>query len=180
MGARMVKAALLWGMAWGLGPCALPLAPGEDAGIARIKAVYLYHFASFAEWPEAAAPQAEVLLCVVGDSAVGAELRRLDGQDIGDGRLLKIIPVPHEALAGQCRMAYLGADAAQDRLLAQLRGLPLLSVSDQPGFARQGGMIELYLQDDKVRMRINLGAVRAAGLKLSSKLLRLADIVEAP
>jgi hypothetical protein len=55
-----------------------------------------------------------------------------------------------------------------------------LSVSDQPGFARGGGMIEMFPCGDKARMRINLGVVRLAGILLSSKLLRLAKIAETP
>ena len=49
-------------------------------------------------------------------------------------------------------------------------------MSDIEGFAELGGMIELFTEKSKVRMRINLEAVKAANLKISSKLLRVAEV----
>lgn len=161
---RLLGPALLWG-------CLTGAAVQTDGGVARIKAVYLYHFASFAEWPEAALVGQEVRLCVLGGGEVAQHVQRLDAQDLGDGRMLRVVP------ARPCHIVFVGDAAAN---FGEWQGLPVLSVSDRSDFARHGGMIEMYLRDDKVRMRINLAVVRAAGLRLSSKLLRLADIVEAP
>lgn len=168
--------------------CLTGRAAGEDlkegGEIARVKAVYVYHFASFAQWPQerAAAPLKNVRLCVVGGGETVAQLTKLDGQDLGDGRLLEISPVRLEQIVRACQMLFIG-DAPRftsDPAWIKLRGEPVLSVSDQPGFAQKGGMIEMFLRDDKVRMRINLGMARTAGISLSSKLLRLAEIVDAP
>lgn len=151
---------------------------GDD--IARVKAVYLYHFATFAKWPEAQTGASEMRLCVLGGEEMEAQLRQLDDRDLGDGQVLRVIRGVTGELPRACNMAFVGAGADYQRVRESLRNVPVLSVSDQPGFAQGGGMIEMFLRDDKVRMRINLSAVRAAGLQLSSKLLRLAEIVEAP
>jgi hypothetical protein len=179
-----VCGALLCGVLSGWAGVAAGADGGDGGEIARIKAVYLYHFATFAEWPEQAspAPGADLPLCVVGGGEVEAQLRRLDGRKLGDGRALRVVALERGEVPKECRMAFFGqkADFATDPAWLRFRGQPLLSVGDRPGFALAGGMIEMYLRDDKVRMRINLAAVRAAGLRLSSKLLRLAEIVEAP
>ena len=48
------------------------------------------------------------------------------------------------------------------------------------GFATAGGMVRLFKNaEGKIRLRINLGAVRASGLAVSTKLLRLADTINA-
>jgi hypothetical protein len=157
-------------------------ATGEE--LARIKAVYLYHFATFTEWPEhvVGASMKEIRLCVTGNGEVEDQLLRLDGKELEGGRVLRIVRVRPEELGKACHMAFFGAAGRGngDPAGAHPRGLPLLTVGDQPGFAQGGGMIEMFLRDDRVRMRINLNAVRAAGIRLSSKLLRLAEIVEAP
>jgi hypothetical protein len=59
------------------------------------------------------------------------------------------------------------------QLLQQLRGWPVLTVSDAEGFTSQGGVIGLLLEDDRVRFEIGVAAAQAAGLQISSKLLRL-------
>jgi len=54
----------------------------------------------------------------------------------------------------------------------------VLLVSDVEDFARRGGMVQFTLRDNKLKLVVNLPAVRDAGLKLSSKLLRMAEIVQ--
>jgi hypothetical protein len=49
----------------------------------------------------------------------------------------------------------------------------VLTVSDAEGFASQGGVIGLFLEDNRVRFEVDLTAAQAAGLQISSKLLRL-------
>ena len=63
-------------------------------------------------------------------------------------------------------------------ILDRLTSRHILTVSDASNFARLGGMIRLYTEANKTRIRINLGAVKKEELVCSSKLLRLADIVE--
>lgn len=180
----IIRRALLSGL-FGVLVCpVLRSDPGPGEELARIKAAYLYHFATFTEWPESAVPSTakEIRLCVLGDGAVETQVRRLDGKELEGGRLLRIVQARREELPKPCHMVFVGepAHVGLDPAWVRLRGAPLLSVSDQAGFTQGGGMIEMFLRDDKVRMRINLGVVRSAGLHLSSKLLRLAEIVETP
>jgi hypothetical protein len=67
---------------------------------------------------------------------------------------------------------------AVQRTLHAARASPTLTIGDLPGFADQGGVIELVLEDNKFRFEINAGAARRGGLKVSSRLLRLARSVK--
>jgi len=51
-------------------------------------------------------------------------------------------------------------------------------VSDTDGFAKRGGVANFVTVDDKIRFVINKKAADAAGLKISSRLLRIAQVVE--
>ena len=62
-------------------------------------------------------------------------------------------------------------------ILATLKGRSILTVSDLEDFAQDGGVICFVLVDNKIRLRVNLDAAKQAGLTLSSKLLRPAQIV---
>jgi hypothetical protein len=156
----------------------------NDAEIAHIKAAYIYHFATFTQWPNEADGKSlkDIHLCVLGNSEVSESLKSLDGKELEEGRSLRVIPIRWEQLNNTCNMVYLSESTnwPKDTAWTKLRQLPILWVSDQSGFAQEGGMIEMFLSDDKIRMRINLGVTRSVGITLSSKLLRLADIVESP
>lgn len=166
-------------------PCPSALAAADkDEGIADIKAAYLYHFATFTQWPKGVNTMSrkEIRLCVLGEDDVAAQLRLLDGKELDEGYVLRVAVVRREQLSRICNMVFIGESNSfpSEQAWVKLHGEPILWVSDQAGFAQNGGMIEMFLRDDKIRMRINLGAVRSSGIALSSKLLRLADIVDAP
>jgi hypothetical protein len=65
------------------------------------------------------------------------------------------------------------------RLLSDLRGSSTLTVGEIKGFADLGGVINLVVEENKLRFEINLRAARQTRLKISSKLLALAKIVDA-
>ncbi len=78
-----------------------------------------------------------------------------------------------------CHVFFVGRSEA-DRLgqiLASLKGRSILTVGETENFAQRGGMIRFASEKNNIRMRINLDAAKAAGLTISSKLLRSADIV---
>jgi len=61
--------------------------------------------------------------------------------------------------------------------LERVRGLPVLTVSESSDFLRLGGMINFVVEQDRVRFEINLEAAEQHHLKLSSKLLAVARVV---
>ncbi len=64
-----------------------------------------------------------------------------------------------------------------DEILATLKSRPILTVSDGEAFAERGGMIRFVTESNRIRLKINLQAAQAAHLTISSKLLRVAEIV---
>ena len=65
-------------------------------------------------------------------------------------------------------------------ILAAVKNRPVLTVSDADGFASQGGIIQFFTDKNRIRIRINLDAAEAAKLTISSKLLRVAEVVRTP
>ena len=62
-------------------------------------------------------------------------------------------------------------------VLTRVEGSPVLTVGDTDGFARKGVILSFFLERDRVRFEINPDAARRHGLKISSKVLRLARII---
>lgn len=147
----------------------------------EIKAAFIYNFSRFIDWPkEAGETDADLYFCVLGQDPFGEALESLEGREVR-GRTLKTRRLERVDERGDCAIIYISPSLDDDYaglldILNQDRGV--LSVSDIDGFAENGGIIELYLEKDKVRFAINLEAARRAGLEMSSQLLRLARIVE--
>lgn len=108
----------------------------------------------------------------------GDELDGLNGKTVG-GRILSVQRrAPGQPLSG-CQVVFFAAPtvAVLPKLLEQIRGQPVLTVADSPGAAQQGVTLNLGVASNRVTFEANVRAARAAGLTLSSRLLRLATEV---
>jgi len=165
-------------------PSCAPRAAAQAFSAAEVEAAFLYNFAKFIGWPEAAFDSADApfVLGVLGTDPVGAAAHELlRGKSI-KGRPLVVREVADPEAARGCHLLFFGRDE-EDRLeviLAVLRGAPVLVVSDLERFAERGGMIGLVPAGQKIRFAIDAAAARAAGLTLSSQLLDLALPVPEP
>lgn len=146
----------------------------------EVKAVFLYNFARFVEWPAATAKDSEpFVIGVLGDDPFGELLdEAVRGERVG-ARRLQVKRIARIEEAAQCDQVFI-AKSEQHRLGEILKNLgtrPILTVSDIPQFAEQGGMVGLVSSGGRTKLRINLEAAKAADLSISSKLLRPAEIV---
>lgn len=53
-----------------------------------------------------------------------------------------------------------------------------LTIGESPSFCQMGGMISMSFENSKIKLAINDGAARRAGVKISSQLLKLATRIE--
>ena len=146
-----------------------------------VKAVYLFNFSKFVAWPQppAGIEEPSFAICVLGKDPFGAALDRiLAGERIaGISVVARRVGQPQEA--SSCRVVFISS-SEENRLrqvLAILHKTAALTVSDIPGFAERGGMIEFVLQGGRVRFEVNLASALQAGLTLSSELLKVAVAV---
>ena len=147
-------------------------APGELE--AKIKAAYVFHIIKFVDWPSL--PADTLHLCVAGNDSVTLLLADLAGKQVKD-RILRIDSDANFDPA-QCQVLYVGRPERRwPELQARLRGQAVLTVSDQDGFARSGGIVGLYPEGGKIKLEINPDAARSANLRISAKLLELARTV---
>jgi hypothetical protein len=144
----------------------------------QIKAGFLYHFTQFIEWPSSGDDL--FAICVAGDKAVRASLQELARGKLVGSRPIRVRQIAEPGEASGCHIVFIGASigANRQRFIAAVHNLSILTVGEQPGFQDQGGMIELFLDDNHIRFDINEQAIRDARLRASSRLLRLARRVE--
>jgi hypothetical protein len=147
----------------------------------EIKAAFLFNIVKFVEWPaeETAGSRTVSVLGILGRDPFEDVLESiLSGKSL-KGRPLMIRRFRNIVELGDCEVLFV-CDSEKKRLpeiLDQLGHKACLTVGDMPEFARCGGMVELFVENDRVRIAVNPRAVENAGLKVSSKLLNLAAIV---
>ncbi|MBI2380239.1 MAG: YfiR family protein [Gammaproteobacteria bacterium] len=159
----------------------LAASPALAIDLNKALAAYLYHFFNFTRWPEGHGLTASggfANLCLLGDTQINPDIESIDGQMAGD-KTLRILRMTPSASFEQCHALFIDYRSASLRegILARTRGSPTLTLSTAPGFAAAGGVVEFARVDDRLRMKINTRAMRDQQLKISSKLLNLAEIV---
>ncbi len=155
-----------------------------DSSEYLIKAGFIYNFAKFVEWPSAAfsQPDSPIVIGVLGADPFGNFLDRIvEDKKIGArgfvvrrykwGKELKDLK--------DCKILFISASEKThiDEILLSVKGLPILTVGETPGFAERGGVIRFTLEDNRVRFEVNVDAAHQADLNISSRLLTLAKII---
>ena len=153
-------------------------ARAEVASEYDVKAAFLYNFTKFVEWPPPAlAERKDFQLCVLGEDPFGGSLDVVKGERVA-GRRISLLSTPKLAEAEGCQILFISRSerARMPQILQDLGNAPVLTVADTDGFLDHGGIINFLLEGSKVRFEINQQAAQRAGIKISSKLLRLAVV----
>jgi len=168
-------------LAWVLW-CGLAVSlPAEPTREYQVKAVFLFNFAQFVNWPAGAFadPQAPLIIGVLGDDPFDTVLDEAVRDEKIGARPLLIQRYQRVEDIGICHILFISRSETGrlEQIVARLQNRSILTVGDTDGFSRRGVMIRFLSENNKIRLRINLDATKAASLMLSSKLLRPAEIV---
>ena len=140
----------------------------------QIKAAYLYNFLKYVEWQDPV--DRTFMICVAGQNPFGGVLDALTKNERVRGN-----PVKTELILGfepGCDVIFTPRTSNIPAYLQGAAGMPILTVGETPRFIEQGGIVNFFLENGKVRFEINRNAAERAGLRISSRLLQLARIVD--
>lgn len=157
------------------------VASGQTGREYDLKAAFLFNFAQFVEWPPSASPPADepFVIGVLGQDPFGAILDEIVRNETVQGRPIVVQRFRSVDGVGRCQILFISAseDARAREILAALAGRGLLTVGESEPVAAAGGVIRFLVVNNKLRLRINVEAASREQLKISSKLLRLAEVV---
>ena len=153
---------------------------GSVPGEAEVKAAFLLNFIKFVEWPDSAfgSPEDPYLISVVGNDSIEEALKGINGKTVS-GRRVVVRKVSGLSSLERCHILFVGESeqGKVDQVLEAVKKSPVLTVADIEGFARRGGTIGFFREENRVRFEINEESAGKAGLKLNAKLLYLGKIV---
>lgn len=154
----------------------------EDTDLEQsVKAAFLYKFASFVEWPEPVMPrpQTPITIAVAGSEAIVAELSQMVVGRTAQGHPITVRQIrAGDSLAGVHILFIGGSESPRLRQWAEAaQAHSTLLVTDAENALTRGSMINFVLAERRVRFEISLDAAEKSGLKLSSRLLAVAQQV---
>ena len=162
---------------------AVPVREAQPVTEQDVKAVFLFKFTNFVEWPAAAWQGSEPFtFCVAASKEMTAIIERTMAGETVKGRAVetKVVTAPDEAR--ECHILFIGRTEATraPALLAAVRALPVLTVGESEDFVStsSGGAIGFVVVEGRVRFDINLENARRGGLTMSSRLLQVARKLE--
>lgn len=160
---------------------AMAAAQSDQPGEYEVKAAFLFNFTKFVEWPESSFHDAHspIVIGIVGDDPFGAGLTSLVAGQKVQGRSIVITKYRRGDDLRRCHVLFVSASERQRamEILAALQDSGVLTVSDLDGFAAAGGVLQFVMQENRVRFVVNLEAATQGKLRISAKLLALAQVV---
>jgi hypothetical protein len=158
----------------------------EDASVSdqRIKALFLLRVAEYVEW-SSSSPAADkskpFIIGILGkanfERVLEAELPNVPSLK---GKPVKLLFAVSVSRLDTCNVVFISA-TEQDRLedlLAYLKGKPILTLGDTPEYAKKGVMFNMQVREGKFSFELNLKTLRAAGLRVESRVQARALIVD--
>ena len=145
-----------------------------------VKAAFLLNFVRFVDWSDRMRGDTdkELILGIAGEDRFGNALNLIRGAKVKNRTLVIKNVVDSNSLIN-CDILFISS-SEKDRLptlMAALKDLPILTVSEIEGFAQRGGIINFITVGKKIRFEINPDAAKQVGIHISSQLLQLARIV---
>ncbi|HEY4782760.1 MAG TPA: YfiR family protein, partial [Chthoniobacterales bacterium] len=162
-------------------------AHAQDSSVSSeylIKAGFIYNFANLVQWPTNAFAQLDspIVIGILGEDPFGPVLDRVLAGKRVNGRVFLVKRLKSVVDLKECHILFVSSSAIAHLADAihLVKGMPILTIGEIPGFAKRGGIINLVLEDNKVHFEVNVDAAKEADLTISSRLLALARIVQDP
>lgn len=155
---------------------------GQRSEERRLTAAFLYNIAKFVEWPAGAfaRPTDPVAACVVGDDSLRHWLSEAGRSGPIGGRNFVARRILNAREAKECHLLFVSASERNrwGALARAIQGASVLTVGEFEGFLSQGGVANLKREGESIRLQVSLPAAARARVRISSRLLSLAEVVE--
>jgi hypothetical protein len=151
----------------------------DAAGEYEIKAAMYINILRLVDWPEGKRgdPSSPIVVGVTGSDDMAQALESVaQSKNASARQRITVRRISGTAGLQECHSVFVGG-ADRKNIEALLRSLgksPVLTVGENDRFVALGGMIDLTLRDDTVRIEVNLDVVRNGGLTISSQVLKIA------
>ena len=150
----------------------------KEISEASLKTLYTYNFSRFVKWPEPKLQTDHFIICTYPENPFNDTLYQLETQIIQNKPILiKELSTLKGISACQTLFIHQVSDAKLTEIIAFAKQYSILTISDSSHFAKKGGMIEMYVENNKIRFHINYYSSHTSSLTINAKLLQLASTI---
>ena len=146
----------------------------------QVKAVFIYNFTHFINWPEKAfdSQYDSFVIGIIGNDPIAQYVETAIANERVGSHVLRFERFNSIEDIGKCHILYVASKDPDEirEILEKVNGKNILTVGDTPNFVRWGGMVRFYTEEGRIRLQINNTIAKEEGLKISSKLLRVAQV----
>jgi hypothetical protein len=147
-----------------------------------VKAAFTFNFIRFTQWPETSFSDdiAPYKLCFMGNSEVARHFKAITGKKNG-ARSINVQGLSLVEEYGECKIVFISRDVDRSitqGILSKVKGKPVLTIGETRDFIKLGGVMNFISKDGRLHFEVNTQAAKQQGIELSSRLLKLAIIVD--
>ena len=152
----------------------------------KVKAAFVYNFTKLIQWPKTPFDSEEenFKIVVFGDEYLKESFQTIDGK-ISTGRVISIQYLDPKAndykkMPAEIRIVFISRQMRLEQvrqILSSIGDRPVLTIGEAKNFSRAGGIIQFFTRDEQLHFEVNLKKAEAHQLKFSSRLLKLAVLV---
>ena len=146
----------------------------------QVKVAFIYNFSRFVDWPDEAfiGDTSSLTVCVLGNNPFGGALDTIKGKNVKDKRI-EIKRLTSTSKLDGCQILFIGSPerARLTQILDSAKKSGVLTISEMSQFTQAGGIVALAMRKNRIRFSVNLDVAEETGLTISSRVLRLATVV---
>jgi uncharacterized protein DUF4154 len=158
-------------------PCASYGIPQEQDELA-VRAAFVFNLTKYVEWPHGGH---QLTIGFLGEGPMGEALKQTLHGKTSDSRPIDVMLHPSDAALERCNLLYVAYSSSRKNreVIEKLRNREVLTIGETDAFARDRGIVGLVKKGHQIQIQINLEAARVAGIKVSSRLLSVATVINA-
>lgn len=144
----------------------------------KYHSIFIYNFSKYVKWPNAQ-NDGDFVIGVYGSSAIVDDLKVMATSKKVNGQNIRIEEFKSMEDVGSCHILYVAASESNkiNQIVGITKGSPVLIVTDEPGLAQKGSVINFVEVGGKIKFELNQQTAESRGLKVSSSLTTLAIMV---
>jgi hypothetical protein len=160
--------------------CVTAVVAGAQTSVreANLKAAFIYNFTKYVEW-DSSSNANDFVIGIIGPSPVTTALAEIARTNQAKNKriIIRVFNRPEDI--GYCHILFIPQKLSYSlsTVLSKV-GKGTLTISEEPGFAKQGTVFNFKITNDKLKFEVNLARLYSAGLKAGSQLLKLAEIID--
>jgi hypothetical protein len=147
----------------------------EEAA-AKIKAIYIYNFTKYIEWPDNYKQGNFVIGFLGSNTALLNDLIEMSKTKKVGSQDIQIRNITTIGDAEQFNIIYILSDnsAKLKEVLSKVKKRSTLIVTDKPGLAKEGAGINFVIEQNKQKIELNKGNIEKYKLKVATTLVDMA------